>query len=309
MGDILHTLPAVATLKHSFPHSSISWVVSRRWAPLLADNPYLDAVVPFDRRSLRDIFAVRSQLRRERFDLVVDFQGLVQSALIAFFSRAEKIFGYHPSQVRERPSGLFYSHQVRTSSAHIVDHHLELAAAAGGTNVLRTFPVPPGAPEGVLPEGPFVLACPLAGWGAKQWPLDYYSELARMLHRRHGFALLLNGAPNTMQRLASIDGTHVHISGLSGLIHATREAAGVVGLDSGPLHLAAALRKPGVAIYGPTDPARNGPYGDTFTVLRAPGAETSYKRQPEPVASMRAISPQEVYEALKQRVLAPMGLG
>jgi heptosyltransferase-1 len=88
------------------------------------------------------------------------------------------------------------------------------------------------------------------------------------------------------------------------LIHATRRAAAVLGLDSGPAHLAAALAKPGVAIFGPTDPARNGPYGDTFTVLRSPGAATTYERRPEPDASMLRITPDAVFEALKARLQA-----
>jgi heptosyltransferase-1 len=86
------------------------------------------------------------------------------------------------------------------------------------------------------------------------------------------------------------------------LIHATRRALAVVGIDSGPLHLAAALAKPGVAIYGPTDPARNGPYGASFTVLRSPRAVTSYRRKSEIDASMREIRPEEVLRALQERL-------
>ena len=95
-----------------------------------------------------------------------------------------------------------------------------------------------------------------------------------------------------------VEGTVPHISGLPGLIDATRRATGVIGVDSGPLHLAAALDKPGVAIFGPTDPARNGPYGGSFAVVRAPNAETSYKRDSDPAASMRAITPDFVFETL-----------
>ena len=90
----------------------------------------------------------------------------------------------------------------------------------------------------------------------------------------------------------------MHISGIPGLIHATRKAHAVVGVDSGPLHLAAALSKRGVAIYGPTDPATHGPYGGTIRVLRSPDAVTSYKRREEEDPSMRAIQPGEVIEVL-----------
>ena len=159
-------------------------------------------------------------------------------------------------------------------------------------------------PEGDLPGGEFVLASPLAGWGSKQWPLEFYRGLARRLNEELGVALVLNGPPARALELEQVDGAFVHSSGLPGLIHATRRAAAVLGLDSGPAHLAAALAKPGVAIFGPTDPARNGPYGDSFTVLRSPGAVTTYKRRQEPDASMLRITPDAVFEALKVRLQA-----
>ncbi len=97
-----------------------------------------------------------------------------------------------------------------------------------------------------------------------------------------------------------------HISGLPGLIHATRKSIAVVGVDSGPLHLAAALGKPGVAIFGPTDPDRHGPYGGTISVLRSKDAVTSYKRGTEIDRSMRDISVDQVFTALRDRVLCPV---
>jgi heptosyltransferase-1 len=110
---------------------------------------------------------------------------------------------------------------------------------------------------------------------------------------------VVNGPPGAAARLAEVRGAVAHCSGIPGLVNATRRAAAVVGVDSGPLHLAAALGKPGVAIYGPTDPARNGPYGGTIRVLRAPGAPTTYRRQAEPGESMRAIGVEEVWAVLR----------
>jgi len=175
-----------------------------------------------------------------------------------------------------------------------VDRNLELADGAGATNLLRTFPLPAGAPEGSLPEGKFVLASPLAGWGAKQWPMEYWSELARTLD----LPLVVNGPPDAAPRLQQIRGAQLHLSGIKGLIDATRRAHAVVGVDSGPLHLAAALLKTCVAIYGPTSPGRNGPYGGSFRVLRAPDAVASYSRRRDPGESMRAITPPAVAAAL-----------
>ncbi len=293
LGDVIHALPAVASLKHSFPHSHLSWIVKPQWAPLLEGNPYVDEVIPYQRTAAGLAEAWR-RLRRERFQLAVDFQGLIQSSLVAAAARPEKIVGLDSSQAREPLASAMYSTAVKTTKAHRVDQYLEIAAAAGATNMLTTFPLPPGNPEGELPRGPFVLACPLAGWAAKQWPLEYYEELAAGLK----LPLVLNGSPGAVGTLAGVPGAWVHASGIAGLIDATRRARAVVGVDSGPLHLAAALGKPGVAIYGPTDPASHGPYGGTIHVLRSADAVTSYKRRDAEDPSMRAIQPGEVIEVL-----------
>jgi heptosyltransferase-1 len=144
-----------------------------------------------------------------------------------------------------------------------------------------------------------VLASPLAGWRAKQWPIEYYGELATRLRRDLQVTLVVDGPPAALDGTAGLDDAWRHTSGLPGLLYAARQASAVVGVDSGPLHIAAALGKPGVAIFGPTDPARNGPYGDTMTVLRSARARTTYKRGSCIDPSMREITPGQVFEALK----------
>jgi heptosyltransferase-1 len=305
MGDVIHALPAVATLKHSFPHSHVAWVIDEKWAPLLAGNRFVDEVIHFERRKLADVLRLWRSLRAGRYGTVIDFQGLMKSAVVAALARPERIHGFHQSQVRERLAALVYSHRTLARSAHVVERNLELAAAAGAVRAVHLFPLPPGEPEDRLPEGEFVLASPLAGWIAKQWPLERYGELARLLRTGLGLPLVLDGPPEQTPQFHSIPGVAVHRSRLAGLIHATRRAAAVVGIDSGPMHLAAVLRKPGVAIFGPTDPARNGPYGDSFTVLRSPGAQTSYKRRSRIEESMSRTTPEEVFEQLKARLAMP----
>jgi heptosyltransferase-1 len=117
-------------------------------------------------------------------------------------------------------------------------------------------------------------------------------------------ALVLNGPPSAEAALRGVPGAWAHVSGIPGLIHATRRATAVIGVDSGPLHLAAAMHKPGVAIFGPTDPVRNGPYCDSLQVLRAPDAPTTYKRGVEIDLSMRQVLPDLVFDALKAACLA-----
>ena len=288
MGDIIHALPAVASLKRSFPGAHLTWVVEPRWAPLLEGNPFVDRVVPLRRKTAAGLLESWRELRSQHYDFAVDFQGLLKSALTAACARPQRIFGFDASQVRERAAALFYSSKTTATSAHVVDRNLELAAATGAAHLLHVFPLPPGAPEGDLPSGRFVLASPLAGWRSKQWPAEHYTALAALLRSECNLPLVMN-LPQT--------------SGLPGLIHATRSAVAVVGVDSGPMHLAAALAKPGVAIFGPTDPARNGPYGASLHVLRAPGAITTYKRGDAIDESMRRISPAEVFEALKAAIV------
>jgi heptosyltransferase-1 len=299
MGDIIHSLPGAASLKHSFPDAAITWVVEPKWAPLLEGNGFVDKIVPFQKSDPRSWRRTKNELRAGHYDLAVDFQGLLKSALIAHAAHPERIAGFGSSVVRERLAGLFYSARIQSSAVHVVDQALDLAAGAGASNLVRVFPLPPGTPEGRLPDSSFALASPLAGWTSKQWPLEHYEKLASMLRSRLGMPLVLNGAPGTVP---SVPGTLAHESGIAGLIDATRRAALVIGVDSGPLHLAAALNKSGAAIFGPTDPLRNGPYGGDFEVFRIPGSHTTHRRGTVITPSMRAITPEQVFAALESRV-------
>ncbi len=311
LGDIIHTLPAVASLKHSYPGVRLTWALEPRWAPLLEDNPFVDRLALVRRDNFGGISQSWHDLRSERYRMAVDFQGLIKSALVATCARPGRIFGYKRGEVRESAAALFYSNRAHSASAHIVERHLDLAAAAGATSNLKVFPLPQGVPEGDLPGEGFVLASPLAGWRSKQWPMEYFGALAARLKIELGLPLVLNAPESARERLSAIPGVLFHSSGLAGLIHATRRASAVLGVDSGPMHLGAALGRPGVAIFGPTDPARNGPYGGSFRVLRSPSALTTYKRQDEIDPSMREISPDAVFESLRavleRNSVAPQG--
>jgi len=299
MGDIIHALPGAASLRASFPDARITWVVEPRWAPLLQGNGFVDRLVFFHRHDPGSWWRTRGELRSERYDLAIDFQGLIKSALIAHAARPERLVGYGAKVIREKPAGWFYSTRVDTAARHVVEMGLDLAQAAGARNLTKSFPLPPGRPEGQLPEGPFALACPSAGWISKQWPIGHYRALAALLRRKLGMPLVLNGAPCSVPE---VEGALRHESGIEGLIDATRRAALVIGVDSGPLHLAASLNKSGVAIYGQTDPARNGPCGGDFAILRTPGVQTTHRRGAAIDPAMRAITPEQVLSALEARI-------
>lgn len=288
LGDVLHTLPAVTALKQAHPDWHLHWVIEPRWIPLLEGNPILDSIIPLNRRSWSSIWEARRQLRALALDLAIDFQGLLKSALTASQSGARRIIGY--ADPRESLARYFYSEKKHVDARHVADRHAALAGVEAAPRVW----MPEGRQEGDLPDGPFVLGFPFGGWAAKQWPLDYFVEIARMLP----VPLVLNVARTDRQHCNGLPGVHVHSSTIPGLIGAIRRATAIIGIDSGPLHLAAALERPGVAIFGPTDPARNGPYASAIRVLRSEQATTSYQRTTAIVPAMRDIRPKEVYAAL-----------
>ena len=316
MGDIVHTLPAVSDLRSALPDARIDWAVEDRWAPLLEENPVSDEAIPValgrwrnsmsHLRSWREATELVGRLRETGYDLALDFQGLVKSALVARLSGANCVAGFESGLQREPLAGITYSRRAGSSRDHVVDRYRDLAAFACGVPSADTavFPLPQGTLDPSLPER-FVLTSPQAGWGAKQWPAGHYAELAASMWRSHAIPLVVDCAPGQgryaeqIRAAAPKDAVIPHLSTIKGLIGATRVAQAVVGVDSGPLHLASAAGKQGVAIFGPTDPARNGPYGPGIVVIRDPNAETTYKRGRGPSGSMRACSPATVYVALK----------
>lgn len=298
MGDIVHALPAAASLRASGFH--ITWIVKPQFRQLLDSGGVADEILELRRGSLAGLAASLRGLRSSPYDAAVDFQGLLQSALVARLSGAPRIFGFHRRLLREPAAALFYHERVRSAAEHVVNQNLDLAMAAGAHRRQLEFPLPQGREEGKLPSGAFLLASPFAGWGAKQWPLERWRELAPLVRRELGLPLVFNIAPEQEARLGTPGDFSIHVSSVAGLIHATRRAAAVIGVDSGPMHLAAALDRPGVAIYGPTDPRRNGPCSPRIRVLRHPSAATSYRRGAEPDSSMLAITARQVADALRE---------
>ena len=334
MGDVLHALPAAARLKQALPRLELTWAVHERWRALLEDNPCVDRLItlpldrwraePFRGATWREIRACRAMLREHRFDVTIDFQGLVKSAAVTFYSRADRVFGFSGKEIREPIAASFYSNRVSSSKPHVIEKNLDLAHAvieslqagwdARGVAARDSVqvPLPAGRPEAHLPAEDFVLTSPFAGWKAKEWPPEYFAELAATLYRETGLPLVIDCAPGQEHEARRIverapaGACRLHPSSLEGLIAATRRARAVIGVDSGPLHLAAALGRPGVAIYGPTDPARNGPYSPTFQVLRDDAAITSYKHEDRATAAMLAIRPADVWNVLGP-ILRPKG--
>jgi heptosyltransferase I len=301
MGDIIHALPAVASLKKSFPEARLAWLVAPRWMPLLEGNPYIDELIPFRRDGLRALKESWTRLRTIKPEIAIDFQGLVQSALAGRAAQPKIFYGFDNSVVREPFASVFYTHRVAVRGPHRVERNLQLVQAVGACELTHDVWLPAGREEGSLPPGPFVLASPFAGWTSKQWAVENYEPLAERLNRE-SLELVANVPEHRASELAGLKRVRVHTSSIAGLIAAVRRSTAVVGVDSGPLHLAAALNKLGVGLYGPTDPARTGPYGGSIVVLRAENTTTTYARHHEIHPSMKAITVEEVVHALMRSI-------
>ncbi len=330
MGDVLHALPAVAALREAFPATEIGWVVEERWAELLctvrcvrsgarsAERPLVDRLhlltskawrrKPFSAQTWQQVAASVSDLRSVRYQVAVDFQGAVRSAIIARLSQSPIVYG--PAEPRENAASMFYTSQVITRGAHVVEQGLSLASAVAhrrlpfGRVELPRDETAEQKCESLLREmgiDKFVLLNPGAGWGAKQWPADRYGEVARQL-AKGGWASLINFGPGeeklaTAAEQASAGSARCIACSISELIAFTRRAKLFVGGDTGPMHLAAALGIPVVAIFGPTDPARNGPFGTRSVVLRSSLSDTSHARRTEPDPGLLEIRCEEVLTA------------
>ena len=216
-----------------------------------------------------------------QYEVAADFQGALRSALLAHWSGAPVIYGF--AQPRENVASMFYSRQVIARGRHIVEQNLSLAEdIIRGPLQLEQAEFPQDAATNTWPQAdtPFALMNPGAGWGAKQWPAERYGEVASEL-AKDGLRTLINCGPGEDNVVRAVEqasaGAAQRIScSITELIALTRRARLFIGGDTGPMHLAAALQVPVVAIFGPTNPARNGPFGTRSIVLRSPSSQTSH---------------------------------
>lgn len=339
MGDIIHSMPAVAALRASFPNAVIGWVVEERWSALLStsaarsgprgpEKPLVDIVHVVDTRAWRTAlfsgetwreirFTIR-ELRAARYDVSIDIQGAIKSAVLGRFARPRRKIGF--AQPWESMATMFYDHPVQAIGTHIAERNASLASAAGASaRAADLFPIPtdPNAEQWATQElqqrkvTQFAILNPGAGWGSKCWPAESFGELARELSDL-GIASFINFGPGEEQLAGDVEqasqGTAQRIAcSLSQLIALTRRANLFVGGDTGPLHLAVALNTPSVALFGPTDPARNGPYGGRAIVVRSPESATTYKRSANFDAGLASISVNEVLAAARRIMEADRG--
>jgi heptosyltransferase I len=327
MGDILHALPAVTALRLAHPAWEIDWVVEPRWRALLAtpestergpEQPVVDRLYfastktwrksPLKMQTTHEIVALRHQLKTISYNAVIDMQGSLRSAVVGRMAGCQRFIG--EAAPRETPARWLFNERVETHGSHVIEQDIELASAIAGDTLAPVAPLLPVDPKAeawcdalLASSGtrPIAVINPGAGWGAKCWPVERYAFVARGLSVR-GFRILVNAGPGEEQMAdVIVKGTAGNAiplaTSLGQLIALTRRAGLFVAGDTGPLHLACALGRPVVGIYGPTDPSRNGPFGTRFRVLRSPLSKRDHTRHPEPEAGLLTIEPEEVLRA------------
>ena len=317
LGDIIHTLPAVAALRDSFPDANIDWLVDHKWASILEGNPCIDQVIEMDRGSWRNVIAVVRRLHKARYTVAIDFQSLYRSAILGWLSGAPQRLGFDAHYSRESGAALFYTKTISPRREHKVEHNLELAEAAGARASKIRFPLAVDmkatdevqrvlTAEGV---GEYFVLSPGGGWGSKCWPAERYGELHHSLSQKYGWRGVTSFGPDEgdlaerVRRSAGLPQPIVEMFSLKQLIALLRQARFLVAGDTGPLHLASALGTPAVGLYGPTDPARNGPYSPRDVVVRkARPEETTYRRSASTSRAMLAITVQDALEAVERRL-------
>lgn len=331
LGDILHTLPAFQSLRQSFPRARIDWLVEKRTEFILSAVPGIDRIISIDTVAPRRTPLVYSSwaglvhavqtLRRSRYDISIDFQGLVKTGVLSLLSGARTRLGFGRNLVWERPAHWFYNRTVDDAAAsiHVVALNQLLAGSAGA--VPRTGPIHFRAPEHAAAEidrsleqkkiREFVIINPGGGWPTKMWPAARYGALAERIAGRLGMQVVVTTGPGE-EGLYAISLANCRVAlhhfpvPFLELVPLMKRARLVVSGDTGPFHLACALGIPVVGIFGPTSPVRNGPWSaQDEAVVRPLPCSYCHGRSCPTRNECMDISVDEVYAAVVRRMETP----
>ena len=323
LGDIVHAMPTLAALRERFPDAEVTWLVKLQWAPLVEIIGGVDHVSVVE-QGLGGWLGRVPGLRAAHFDLVVDLQGLLRSGAMAWLTGCDRRVGF--ANAREG-SPLFYTRRVEvpTASMHAVDRYLLVAEALGAVRPAEPLFEFVDRPEdrqavqailaraGVAASSPWIAMNVSARWETKRWPPQHFAEAADRLSQAHGMPIVLIGGPAerpeslavmTRMRTKAVDLTGQTPVGL--LPSLLRRAVVLVTNDSGPMHIAAAVGTPVVALFGPTDPVRTGPYGKGHVVLsHAVECRPCFRRECShavPLECLTAVRPEQVVQAVQQQL-------
>lgn len=322
LGDVLHALPTLYALRQNCPQAHIVWAVHENFSAVLPGKPYIDEVIYIDKKQLKRfsyLRALRKRLHAYRFDLCLDLQGLAKSAIVAWCSGAKEKYGYW--EMRE---GSFLVSKGLTGpnkQGHVIERYLDTVRVLGGRVDAVEFPLPSIAAEKDMMQrrfsavglsGPFVAVVPGARWSVKEWPVDYWIGFIRRLSES-GMAAVLLGSKDDAAKGAAIcagvaRGLVYDFTGktnLRELMAAIAMARIYISADTGPLHIANALKKELIALFGPTCPNRTGPYGGkNSTYIHMLISPTSQATPEKPLINdpdcMAQISVDDVWHAYEQ---------
>lgn len=317
LGDVVHAIPAAAALRKAFPEGHLHWLVDRKHRELVDLVTVVDRVIAIDGASAGGWIAGARALRQTQYAAAIDFQGLFKSAIFARASGAEHVVGFSIWHLREKTARPFYSTTGDVGQDHIIRRNLELLRAidVNATEIEFPLAVPASTAldrlrEQLPPNRPFALVNPAAAWPNKRWPPERLAAVASFLAEECGMTPVVLWGPGE-------DALAGSIAGLSGgaaipappttvtdLVAITRAAALIVSGDTGPLHIATAVGTRAVAIFGPTDPARNGPWStEDVTVSRYDSCHCHYDRRCHHSSWCLAdIAVAEVCAAIKRRL-------
>lgn len=325
LGDIVHTFPAVAALRESFQAARVVWITQPRWKMLVESSGLAAEIETVETRSLSSVREAILRLRKSRWDAAIDYQGLWKSAALPFLGGVKLRIGFSWQTIREFGVPILYTERVRTSKSHIAEQNGELSQRAGSKRVAAPVTLQISEQDqAVLSRylrehgvDRYIVLSPGGGWRSKCWPAERFGALCRKIHESLGLRCVVNIGPGEEDLAAAVGAASgearplVYQGSLGQLMALLCGAVCIIGGDTGPLHLAVALGTKTIALFGPTDPARNGPYrGPEPTaadicrdiVLRAPNVRTTHKRGSAPDASMLAIDVDAVFDAVRRGV-------
>jgi len=316
LGDIVHTFPAVAALRASFPRAEIVWLTHPRWAELVAASDLASEIWPVDSRDLASVRLILAKIRAHSFNAAIDYQGLWKSALLPFLGQIRQRIGFSSTTVREFGVPILYTARVKAKTTHIADQNGELSLRAGATQPVAHVHLEVKDAErkrvcGDLKSAgieSYVVLSPGGGWRAKCWPAERFGALCQKIRESLNLRCVINYGPgeeslaNAVKSFSGNAQPVIYDGDLGPLMALLQSAQCIVGGDTGPLHLAIALGTKAVAIYGPTNPARNGPYPPQPIVLRDPEAITTHERESQTSPSLLKISVDQVFDAVRHRL-------
>ena len=321
LGDIVHAVPAAAALRHAFPDAGIDWLVDAKHRDIVELVTTVDRVIALENPTVAGWAAAVRDLRRNAYDVAIDLQGLLKSAVLARASGAARIVGFSIWHLREKTARPFYSDVQETEPGHVIRKNLRLLRAVGVEDDVIRFPLA-AAPSRALDEirariapGPFALINPGAAWPNKRWAAERFGELAGFLKEQCGLTPVVLWGPGEERLADSVVAASANAAiaapptGLTDLVALSRAAALVVSGDTGPLHIATAVGTPTVSLFGPTDPDRNGPYQtDDVVVSRYDTCGCHYDREcHQDRWCLGDVTVAEVSAAVQRRLLSNRG--